>query len=86
MISNDWNCRKCEKRGLKRIDCALCPRKGGAFKPTVDGRWVHVSCALWIPEVFIMFCDYLICRFVLLIILLWNLLLGYPRFLVIDLR
>uniref|UniRef100_A0A8D0H5W6 Protein Jade-1 n=1 Tax=Sphenodon punctatus TaxID=8508 RepID=A0A8D0H5W6_SPHPU len=32
--------------------CLLCPKKGGAMKPTRSGtKWVHVSCALWIPEV-----------------------------------
>lgn len=22
---------------------------GGAMKPTTDGRWAHLACAIWIP-------------------------------------
>lgn len=22
---------------------------GGAMKPTTDGRWAHLACAMWIP-------------------------------------
>lgn len=45
-----WLCRTCAL-GL-RPRCLLCPKKGGAMKPTRSGtKWVHVSCALWIPEV-----------------------------------
>lgn len=22
---------------------------GGAIKPTTDGRWAHLTCAMWIP-------------------------------------
>ncbi|XP_064784888.1 protein Jade-1-like isoform X3 [Oncorhynchus masou masou] len=45
-----WLCRTCDL-GISP-KCQLCPKKGGAMKPTRSGtKWVHVSCALWIPEV-----------------------------------
>ncbi|XP_078222618.1 protein Jade-1 isoform X3 [Callithrix jacchus] len=45
-----WLCRTCALGVRPR--CLLCPKKGGAMKPTRSGtKWVHVSCALWIPEV-----------------------------------
>ena len=31
-------------------NCILCPNEGGAFKQTVSGEWVHLLCAIWIPE------------------------------------
>ncbi|XP_068194745.1 protein Jade-1 isoform X2 [Antennarius striatus] len=48
--TGSWLCRTCALGILPR--CQLCPHKGGAMKPTRSGtKWVHVSCALWIPEV-----------------------------------
>lgn len=29
------------------VMCALCPLFHGGLKPTTDGRWVHMCCAVW---------------------------------------
>lgn len=48
--SGSWLCRTCALGVQPK--CLLCPKRGGALKPTRSGtKWVHVSCALWIPEV-----------------------------------
>ena len=33
-----------------QVECAVCPRTGGLFKPTTQGGWAHLACALWVPE------------------------------------
>lgn len=50
----EWKCKPCTELGSqsqKTVSCVLCPNSGGAFKPTSNNKWAHVSCALWIPEV-----------------------------------
>ena len=48
--SGPWMCKPCELNISPK--CELCPNKGGAMKSTESGKlWVHLSCALWIPEV-----------------------------------
>lgn len=46
-----WLCNLC-RPGAPQLPpaCCLCPVTGGAMKPTTDGRWAHLACAIWIPE------------------------------------
>ena len=46
----DWHCSPC-KANCSTPVCLLCMQGEGAFKSTVQGEWVHIFCALWIPEV-----------------------------------
>ncbi|KAJ8755248.1 hypothetical protein K2173_019046 [Erythroxylum novogranatense] len=46
-----WLCSLCCPRAPESPPpCCLCPVTGGAMKPTTDGRWAHLACAIWIPE------------------------------------
>ncbi|CAM8918089.1 unnamed protein product [Rhodiola kirilowii] len=46
-----WLCKLCRPGApVSPPLCCLCPHKGGAMKPTTDGRWAHLACAMWIPE------------------------------------
>ncbi|XP_044507771.1 protein Jade-1-like [Mangifera indica] len=50
----DWFCAQClaSKEKNSQFSCCLCPMKGGAMKPTTNGLWAHVVCAVFVPEVF----------------------------------
>ncbi|KAJ0259951.1 PWWP domain-containing protein [Hirschfeldia incana] len=46
-----WLCNLCRPGAPDTHPrCCLCPVVGGAMKPTTDGRWAHLACAIWIPE------------------------------------
>ncbi|KAJ1801567.1 hypothetical protein LPJ59_000188 [Coemansia sp. RSA 2399] len=48
-----WLCRSCMLSPDKEVACILCPQRGGAFKKTTTNKWVHLLCAMWIPEVYV---------------------------------
>ncbi|KAL4172851.1 hypothetical protein KRP22_008013 [Phytophthora ramorum] len=55
--SDKWFCDVCKGARTRdstaspsQLRCQLCPQRGGAFKRTECGQWVHVQCFLWIPE------------------------------------
>ncbi|EDW12962.1 PHD finger protein 14 [Drosophila mojavensis] len=45
-----WFCEAC-RAGVTEPDCELCPNKGGIYKETDVGKWVHLICALYVPGV-----------------------------------
>lgn len=45
-----WFCEAC-RAGVSEPDCELCPNKGGIYKETDVGKWVHLICALYVPGV-----------------------------------
>ncbi|XP_073698126.1 lysine-specific demethylase 4C isoform X2 [Garra rufa] len=45
-----WTCDRCLGGDLA-AGCCLCNLRGGALKRTSDDRWVHVMCAVGLPEV-----------------------------------
>ncbi|XP_064477550.1 lysine-specific demethylase 4C-like isoform X2 [Ornithodoros turicata] len=48
--TSPWKCDRCAAQQVS-AECCLCSLRGGALKPTTHGRWVHLLCALLVPEV-----------------------------------
>ena len=59
--SSSWICQSClaAPPPLPPPSCALCPSPPTScpLKRTTTFQWVHLSCALWIPEVFFRLSD-----------------------------
>uniref|UniRef100_K3X7U1 PHD-type domain-containing protein n=1 Tax=Globisporangium ultimum (strain ATCC 200006 / CBS 805.95 / DAOM BR144) TaxID=431595 RepID=K3X7U1_GLOUD len=61
---DDWYCHPCS-RYLKEqdieknvtppheLECVACMMKGGAMVPTVEGKWMHMSCSMFLPELYV---------------------------------
>jgi len=49
--ANGWRCRWCASPSKKTKACVFCPFTEGAFVSVSNGRWAHVICCLFIPEV-----------------------------------
>jgi len=45
-----WFCEPC-MAGVHQPDCEACPNIGGIYKETDVGNWVHLVCALYIPQI-----------------------------------
>lgn len=45
----EWLCERCTMEQFD-AECCLCTLRGGAIKPTTDGRWAHIVCVIVIPE------------------------------------
>lgn len=47
----DWVCDRCLKRETRTsIVCEFCPCRGGALKEIGSNVWVHITCALTVPN------------------------------------
>lgn len=47
----NWKCMRCSQKA-RAAECVLCCLRGGALKPTSDGRWAHIVCAVANLEVY----------------------------------
>ena len=49
-VRPNWLCGRCLAKSFL-AQCELCQLRGGPLKPTSNGKWAHVTCAVVIPEV-----------------------------------
>jgi len=44
-----WFCEPC-RANIQEPECELCPNKGGIYKETDVGKWIHLVCGLYVPN------------------------------------
>ncbi|XP_053905874.1 lysine-specific demethylase 4B isoform X2 [Cuculus canorus] len=49
LVNETWSCSRCSANAWA-AECCLCNLRGGALQMTTDGRWVHIICAIAVPE------------------------------------
>ncbi|KAG9480707.1 hypothetical protein GDO78_012263 [Eleutherodactylus coqui] len=49
LVKENWICSRCSACAWN-ADCSLCNLRGGALQSTTDRRWVHIVCAIAVPE------------------------------------
>uniref|UniRef100_A0A6I8Q521 Lysine-specific demethylase 4B n=1 Tax=Xenopus tropicalis TaxID=8364 RepID=A0A6I8Q521_XENTR len=49
LVEDNWTCSRCTACAWN-ADCCLCNLRGGALHITTDKRWVHIVCAVVVPE------------------------------------
>ncbi|XP_067414588.1 lysine-specific demethylase 4B isoform X1 [Emydura macquarii macquarii] len=49
LVNESWSCSRCSANAWA-ADCCLCNLRGGALQKTTDGRWIHIICAIAVPE------------------------------------
>lgn len=50
LVKDGWTCSRCAAHAWT-AECCLCNLRGGALQTTTDRRWIHVICAIAVPEV-----------------------------------
>ncbi|XP_059015551.1 lysine-specific demethylase 4B isoform X1 [Mustela lutreola] len=49
LVNEGWTCSRCAAHAWT-AECCLCNLRGGALQMTTDRRWIHVICAIAVPE------------------------------------
>ncbi|XP_041525016.1 lysine-specific demethylase 4B isoform X2 [Microtus oregoni] len=50
LAKEGWTCSRCAAHAWT-AECCLCNLRGGALQTTTEHRWIHVICAIAVPEV-----------------------------------
>ncbi|KAM6168545.1 lysine-specific demethylase 4B isoform 1-T1 [Erethizon dorsatum] len=50
LVKDGWTCSRCAAHAWT-AECCLCNLRGGALQTTTDRRWIHIICAIAVPEV-----------------------------------